>query len=62
MIKAVTWRLVAIFNSWMILTLSVTSSNIKNALLMNLTGFFFFYFFERIWAKLNFGRYHARDE
>ncbi len=48
-IKAITWRLVAILNSWMILTLALSASNFTNALLMNLTGFFAFYFFERSW-------------
>lgn len=57
-IKAVTWRFVAILNSWLILSLTVTNSNFKNALLMNLTGFFAFYFFERVWNKINYGRYY----
>lgn len=57
-IKAITWRLVAILNSWVILTLSLTTSNFKNALLMNLTGFFAFYFFERVWSRINYGRFY----
>ena len=56
-IKTITWRLVAILNSWGILTLSTASSNFTNALLMNVTGFFAFYFFERIWSKIEYGRY-----
>ena len=57
-IKAITWRLVAVVNSWMILTLALSSSNLTNALLMNFTGFFAFYFFERVWSKINYGRYY----
>jgi uncharacterized membrane protein len=56
-IKTITWRLVAILNSWGILTLSTASSNFTNALMMNVTGFFAFYFFERIWSKIEYGRY-----
>ena len=55
--KAISWRAVAVLNSWAILSLSVTNNNFLNALLMNVTGFFAFYFFERIWAKINYGRY-----
>lgn len=50
--------MVAVLNSWVILSLSFSSSNLKNALLMNLTGFFAFYFFERLWSKIDYGRYH----
>jgi hypothetical protein len=56
--KAVTWRLVAVINSWAILSISLSQSNFMNAILMNITGFCAFYFFERIWAKINFGRYY----
>lgn len=56
--KAVTWRLVAVLNSWTILSLSLSSSNFTNALLMNLSGFFAFYFFERLWSRIDYGRYY----
>jgi uncharacterized membrane protein len=55
--KTISWRAVAILNSWAVLSLSLTNSNFLNAVLMNVTGFFAFYFFERIWAKINYGRY-----
>lgn len=55
-IKAVTWRTVAVFNSWLILSLNVGRTNIESAIAMNITGFFAFYFFERIWSKINYGR------
>jgi uncharacterized membrane protein len=61
-IKAITWRLVAILNSWGILTLSFASSNFINALLMNVTGFFAFYFFERMWSRIEYGRYITDNE
>ena len=56
-IKTITWRIVAIFNSWIILSMSLTTSNLTNALLMNITGFFAFYFFERVWNNVKYGRY-----
>jgi uncharacterized membrane protein len=60
--KAITWRIVAVINSWAILTASLSQSNFTNAILMNITGFFAFYFFERIWSKINYGRYHLPME
>jgi len=57
-LKAITWRIVAVVNSWAILSLSLSSSNFNNALLMNLTGFFAFYFFERAWSHINYGRFY----
>lgn len=56
-IKAVTWRIIAVFNSWAILSIGIGNSNLQNAILMNITGFFAFYFFERIWSKIKYGRF-----
>ncbi|HAW80358.1 MAG TPA: hypothetical protein DCX27_12005 [Balneola sp.] len=55
-VKTIVWRIVAILNSYTILTCSITSSALKNALLMNLTGFFVYYFFERICNKIPHGK------
>lgn len=55
-VKTVSWRVVAILNSWMVLSFSYYDSNLFNALLMNLTGFIIFYFFDRVWSKIDFGR------
>lgn len=54
--KAISWRLVAVANSWTILSLVLTESNFWNAIIMNITGFFLFYIFERIWNQIKFGR------
>ena len=54
--KSISWRLVAIVNSWTILSLVLTESNFWNAIIMNITGFFLFYIFERIWNQIKFGR------
>ena len=54
--KAISWRVIAVINSWTILSLSVIESNFWNAIIMNLTGFVFFYTFERIWNNIKYGR------
>lgn len=55
--KTVSWRLVAVLNSFLVLTIHLTDSNLLNAIYMNISGFFAFYFFERVWSKINYGRY-----
>jgi len=56
LIKTISWRLVAILNSFLVLTINITDSNIWNAIYMNITGFVIYYVFDRIWSKINFGR------
>jgi len=56
--KAISWRLVAFVNSWLVLSISITHSDVINALAMNVTGFILFYIFERVWNKINYGRYY----
>lgn len=55
-VKTIAWRIIAILNSYAILTCGITSGALKNALLMNLTGFFVYYFFERICNKIPYGK------
>lgn len=54
--KTVMWRVVATVNSFFILSLGF-SGNLKNAILMNVTGMIMMYFFERIWSKYDYGRF-----
>jgi len=54
--KAISWRVVAVLNSWTVLSLMITKSNFWNAIIMNISGFIFFYIFERVWNKIKFGR------
>tara|TARA_Y100001937_G_scaffold128131_1_gene202649 strand:- start:1350 stop:1559 length:210 start_codon:yes stop_codon:yes gene_type:complete len=54
--KTILWRIVAILNSYLVLLSGVSSQALINALLMNLTGFFVYYFYERIWNKIKMGR------
>jgi|TARA_B100001113_G_scaffold266966_1_gene221748 uncharacterized membrane protein len=57
LVKTISWRVVAILNSFLVLTFNVTDNNFLNALYMNITGFFIYYIFDRIWSKINYGRY-----
>jgi len=54
--KTVSWRVVAVLNSFLVLTINLTDNNLYNAIFMNITGFFVYFFFERIWSKINYGR------
>jgi uncharacterized membrane protein len=55
--KTISWRVVAILNSFLVLTINITDSNFWNAIYMNITGFIIYYLFDRIWSKVNYGRY-----
>jgi len=55
--KTIVWRLIAILNSYLILILMISDKPMHNALLMNLTGFIVYYFYERTWDKIKKGRY-----
>ena len=45
--KTVIWRMIAILNSYLILVCMITDEPMYNALLMNLTGFIVYYFYDR---------------
>lgn len=54
--KTLSWRVIAVMNSWTILSMGFIESNFWNAIIMNVSGLVFFYMFERIWSKINYGR------
>jgi hypothetical protein len=54
--KALSWRVVALLNSWIVLALAFTDSSFWNAMVMNVIGFFLYFIFERIWNKVKYGR------
>jgi uncharacterized membrane protein len=56
LVKTISWRVLATMNSFLILSIG-WSGNLKNAIIMNVTGMIVMYFFERIWSKINYGRY-----
>lgn len=61
--KSITWRMVAILNSWLVLAVVADPhSNFTKALIMNITGFMVFYLFERIWSKIKYGRIILKEK
>jgi uncharacterized membrane protein len=56
LVKVITWRVVAVLNSYLTLIIFSATGDFGKALIMNLTGFFAFYIFERIWNVVNWGK------
>jgi hypothetical protein len=56
--KTIFWRLVATLNSYIILVLYTdpSYSNFQKAMFMNITGFFVYYIYERIWTSIKWGK------
>jgi uncharacterized membrane protein len=54
--KTISWRCCAVMNSFAVLTATTSSRPLTNAIAMNVTGFFVFYLFERIWNQIHWGR------
>jgi|TARA_B100000925_G_scaffold287564_1_gene267060 hypothetical protein len=54
--KTVSWRFVAVLNSFLVLTVNITDNNFWNAVYMNITGFLIYYVFERIWNRIDYGK------
>ena len=56
LVKTLSWRVIAVVNSFLILAVNVTDNNLINALCMNVTGFGIYFFFDRVWSRINYGR------
>tara|TARA_R110002110_G_scaffold370885_1_gene580854 strand:- start:36 stop:257 length:222 start_codon:yes stop_codon:yes gene_type:complete len=54
-LKTIGWRIIAILNSFVILTSGLSEDALLNALYMNLTGLFLYYFYERAYNQLPHG-------
>lgn len=54
--KVILWRLVATANSFMVLISALQDKPITNAILMNITGMIVYYWYERIWNNISWGR------
>jgi uncharacterized membrane protein len=54
--KALSWRVIALLNSWIVLAVAFTDSSFWNAFTMNVIGFFLYFIFERFWNKIKYGR------
>jgi|TARA_Y100000310_G_scaffold167281_1_gene167045 hypothetical protein len=55
-LKSITWRIIAVLNSFVILTLDFSKEALTNAILMNISGFLIYIFFERLCDKIPHGR------
>ena len=57
-VKTIVWRIIATFNSYLVLLYLNDSNkdNLYKAIFMNITGFFVYYFYERIWNLINWGK------
>jgi len=58
--KVVLWRLIATANSFMILISALQDKPITNAILMNITGMLVYYWYERIWNNISWGRVRTK--
>ena len=56
--KTIAWRIVATLNSFLVLVYlsSVLPTNLGKAIAMNITGFFVYYIYERIWNVIKWGK------
>lgn len=57
-VKTIIWRLIATLNSFLVLLYLNDSNknNLHKAIYMNVTGFFVYYFYERIWNFIKWGK------
>ena len=57
-VKTIVWRLIATLNSFFVLLYLNDSNkdNLYKAVYMNITGFFVYYFYERIWNFIKWGK------
>ncbi len=55
-IKTTLWRVFATFNSFIILYLAISQEHLWNAIFMNITGFFVYFFYERLWNVIPYGK------
>tara|TARA_R100001594_G_C3857729_1_gene220106 strand:+ start:270 stop:458 length:189 start_codon:yes stop_codon:yes gene_type:complete len=50
--KTVSWRTVAVINSYVVLAMAFTNSPLWNAIVMNIFGAILYYVHERVWNKI----------
>lgn len=57
-IKTIIWRFIATLNSYFILVILTNSNkqNLYKAIIMNITGFFIYYIYERFWNLIRWGK------
>jgi uncharacterized membrane protein len=50
--KTITWRVIAVINSYIILVSLFTDDPFWNAIIMNVTGAVMYYIHERVWNNI----------
>lgn len=57
-VKTIIWRVIATLNSFFVLLYlnDANKDNLYKAIFMNITGFFVYYFYERIWNFIKWGK------
>jgi len=50
--KTITWRVIAIINSYVVLVSLLTKDPLINAIIMNVTGVIMYYIHERVWNNI----------
>ena len=61
-VKTFSWRIIAVLNAYLILSVDLTEDDFLNALFMNISGLITYYFFDRLWSKVNYGRTIENDK
>lgn len=56
LLKTGAWRVIAVANSFTILSINITDHAFKNAIAMNISGFFIYYIYERICNRIPYGK------
>lgn len=56
LLKTVAWRIIAILNSFIVLSSGISEKALTNALYMNISGFIMYYFFERLCNYISWGK------
>ena len=59
--KTIVWRIIATLNSYLILIAALSKEPLWNAIMMNITGFFVYFFFERICNKIPYGKVNGNE-
>ena len=56
--KTIAWRMVATLNRFLVLVYlsNILPANLGKAIAMNITGFFVYYIYERIWNVIKWGK------
>lgn len=57
LVKTISWRVVAVLNSYVALITFSQHGDLFKAVAMNVSGFLIYYLFERTWNGIGWGKY-----